>query len=67
MVGDNILIYETDPIKQIVGIANVIEKKEDNSFKFKKVKHFFNPLSLDEFNNIKDLITMEFFTNDLGK
>ena len=59
-VGDKIIVYESTPVKEIVGMAVVVSKEEDNSFSFKKLEQFANTISYDEIRQYDELKNMEF-------
>ena len=60
-VGDKLIVYESTPIKSIVGLAEVTTKFDNNNFSFKKIEHLINPIPYDLICNIKEIENSEFF------
>ena len=65
-VGDIIIAYESNPVKSIVGLAEVTSKKEDNSFEFKKTEHLLNTIKYSEIIDTPELKEMEYAKNAQG-
>lgn len=64
--GDIIVVYESSPKKEIVGLAEVISKDEDNNITFKKLEQFVNTIPYKTILEIEDLKNMEFIVNPQG-
>lgn len=65
-IGDVLIAYEANPVKAITGLCEVTNKKEDNSFTFKKTEQFLNPIPYSDVISIKELKNMELLKNSNG-
>lgn len=65
-VGDIIIAYESTPIKSISGLCEITNKEPDNSFTFKKIEHFLNPIPYSDVIAIEELKNMECLKNAQG-
>ena len=63
---DEVIAYETTPVKAIVGICKVYEPLENNTITFRKVEQFAHPIPFKDIKDIPELQEMEYFKNNQG-
>lgn len=64
-VGDIVIGYESNPVKQIVAIARVSAKQDDKVF-FKKIEGLTSPIDYTVLKDCPELKNMEYFHNPQG-
>lgn len=65
-VGDMIIGYESNPVKQIVAICRISAKQDDNALFFKKVEGLASPIDYATLRECSELAHMEYFRNPQG-
>ncbi len=63
--GDLIIGYESNPVKQIVALAQVIDNANDK-LEFKKIEGLESPIDLNDLKLYQELENMEFLQNPNG-
>lgn len=64
--GEKVIVYESNPIKQIVALAEVLEAQENNQVYFKKLEDLHIPIDYQVIKNSPELEDMEFNLNPNG-
>lgn len=64
--GDKVICYESNPTKQILGLAIVSKESDDSHIYFEKLEAFTNPIDYADVKACKELKSMEFFANPNG-
>jgi len=64
--GDPVIVYESYPVKQIVGIAKVAQENDGEKLYFEKVEGLTVPIDYDILRKCPELEKMEFFSNPQG-
>ena len=64
-VGDMIIGYESNPVKQVVALARV-KKQDDKKLCFEKVEGLSTPIDYATLKSCPELAQMEYFTNPQG-
>ena len=64
--GDMILTYESWPVKQVVGIAQVARENDGQTLSFRKIESFANPIDYATLKDCQELANMEYFVNPQG-
>lgn len=65
-IGDEVLAYETTPVKAIVGICKVDKSLKNNAITFRKIEQFAHPIPFKNIKDIPELKEMEYFKNNQG-
>lgn len=64
--GDIVVCYESNPTKQILGLAEISKSNDGKNIYIKKLESFVNPINYAEFKEIEELKGMEFLVNPNG-
>lgn len=64
--GDKVICYETNPSKQITGLAIVSRENDGQRIWFEKVESLMTPIPWADFKDNEDLAKMEFLANRNG-
>ena len=64
--GDIIIGYEANPVKQVVALAQVIDKNDGEKLPFIKTEGLSVPIDYAQLKAVPELEDMEFFTNPNG-
>ncbi len=64
--GDLVIGYESNPVKQIVGIATVSKEQDGESLYFRKVEGLSTPIDYQTLKACQELTNMEYFVNPQG-
>lgn len=65
-VGDLVVGYESNPVKQIVALATVVAEQDEHQVVFQKVEDLSVPLDYQELLEVKELEQMEYFAKPRG-
>ena len=65
-VGDMIIGYESNPVKQVVAIGRVSEKQDGEKLLFEKVEGLTSPIDYATLKGCPELENMEYFQNPQG-
>lgn len=65
-VGDIVVCYESNPTKQILGLAEISKSNDGENIFFKKTESLVNPINYSDFKDLKELEKMEFLINSNG-
>lgn len=65
-VGDMVIGYESNPVKQIVAIAKVSQENDGENLYFEKVESLVNPIDYSTLKECEELAHMEYFVNPQG-
>lgn len=65
-VGDIIIGYESNPVKQIVAIGRVIAEQDGEKLIFEKVEGLTSPIDYATLKECPELANMEYFQNPQG-
>lgn len=65
-VGDIIIGYESNPVKQIVALAKIAKDRDDKQIYFEKVESLETPIDYATLKNCQELEKMEYFVNPQG-
>lgn len=65
-VGDKVICYETNPTKQITGLATVSKESDGKRIYFKKEKTLTSPIDFSVIKSEPELTGMEFLVNPNG-
>ena len=65
-VGDPIIGYESNPVKQVVALAEVSAEQDGEKIGFKKTESLTSPISYAELKECPELEHMEYFQNPQG-
>ncbi len=64
--GDPIIGYESNPVKQVVALAKVLQKTDGVSLSFEKVESLVTPIDYATLKNYPELESMEYFISPQG-
>lgn len=64
--GDVIIGYESNPIKQIVALGEIVSSSDGKEIAFKKTETLTNPVDYKDLKELPDLQGLEFFVNPNG-
>lgn len=64
--GDMVIGYESNPVKQIVAIAQIVRENDGENLYFKKVEGLANPVDYATLKECQELAHMEYFVNPQG-
>lgn len=64
--GDRVVCYESNPTKQILGLALVSRKSDGHTIEFVKTETFVSPIDYATVKEVAELQQMEFMTNSNG-
>lgn len=64
--GDKVICYESNPTKQIIGLATVSKANDGKQIYFKKQETLLSPIDLSVVKTIPELANMEFLLNPNG-
>lgn len=64
--GDMVIGYESNPVKQVVGIAVVSKEQDGESLYFRKVEGLSTPIDYQTLKACPELANMEYFVNPQG-
>lgn len=64
--GDLIIVYESNPIKAVVGLAKVVESPRKDELWFQKIEGLAVPIDYKMLQSMPELEGMEFFANPQG-
>lgn len=64
--GDCVICYESNPTKQILGLACVSRKSDGHTIEFVKTETFTSPIDYATIKDVAELQNMEFLTNSNG-
>lgn len=64
--GDMVIGYESNPVKQIVAIAQIVRENDGENLYFKKVEGLANPVDYSTLKAYQELAHMEYFANPQG-
>ncbi len=65
-VGDVVIGYESNPVKQIVALAEVAREQDGETILIKKTENLENPIDYQVLKESEELANMEFFANTRG-
>jgi 5-methylcytosine-specific restriction protein B len=65
-VGDMIIGYESNPVKQVVAIGRIIAEQDGSKLVFEKVEGFSTPIDYTTLKECPELDRMEYFQNPQG-
>lgn len=65
-VGDLLIGYESNPVKQIVALGRITAEHDDKSIMFEKTEGLVNPVDYSVLKECSELEKMEFFQNPNG-
>lgn len=65
-VGDIVIGYESNPVKQIVALAEIAEAQDGETILIRKTENLENPIDYQELKDSEELVDMEFFANTRG-
>lgn len=65
-VGDVVIGYESNPVRQIVAIGRVSAEQDGEKLFFEKVETLFSPIDYAVFKECPELENMEYFRNPQG-
>lgn len=65
-VGDMVIGYESNPVKQIVAIGQISAEQDGEQIYFEKVEGLTNPIDYQTLRNYTELEKMEYFINPQG-
>ena len=65
-VGDVLVVYESTPVKAIVGLAEIVSKDADNNITFTKTEQLVNTIPYKDVLENQDLVDMEYLKNQQG-
>ena len=65
-IGDTVICYESDPIKQVVALAEIAQAQDGERILIKKIENLENPIDFQELRDYEELSDMEFFVNTRG-
>lgn len=64
--GDMVIGYESNPVKQIVAIAQIVRENDGENLYFKKIEGLTNPVDYSTLKACQELAHMEYFVNPQG-
>lgn len=64
--GDMIIGYESNPVKQVVALAQITAEQDGERLYFKKVETLASPIDYDVLKGCTELKNMEYFQNSQG-
>lgn len=64
--GDLIIGYESNPVKKIVALAEIVTGNDGEKITFKKTETLAEPIDFQSFKDIPELQSMEFLVNPNG-
>ena len=64
--GDMVIGYESNPVKQVVGIATISKEQDGKSLYFRKVEGLNTPIDYQTLKACPELANMEYFINAQG-
>ena len=64
--GDNLIGYESNPVKQIVALGRITGEQDGQKIYFEKTEGLVNPIDYSTLKNCPELEKMEFFQNPNG-
>lgn len=64
--GDIVICYESNPIKKIVGIAQIISENDGEVIEFEKIETLVSPIDYSLIKDCEELENMEFLKNPNG-
>lgn len=64
--GDEIICYESTPVKQIVGIGRITKENDGERIYFEKVENLISTIDLATLQGCPELQQMEYFVNPQG-
>lgn len=65
-VGDIVIGYESNPVKQVVAIAKVIQENDGQEIYFQKIEGLSTPIDYSTLKECPELANMEYFINPNG-
>lgn len=65
-VGDIVIGYESNPVKQVVAIAKVIQENDGQEIYFQKIEGLSTPIDYSTLKECPKLANMEYFINPNG-
>ena len=65
-VGDIVIGYESNPVKQIVALAKITQEEDGETIQIKKTENLENPIDYQILKDCEELSDMEFFANTRG-
>ena len=65
-VGDYVICYESNPVKQIVALGKIVRENDGKDIIFEKVETLSTPIDYSSFKDCVELQSMEFLTNATG-
>ena len=65
-VGDNLIGYESNPVKQIVALGKISDEQDGEKIYFEKTEGLVNPIDYATLKACPELEKMEFFQNPNG-
>lgn len=64
--GDMVIGYESNPVKQVVALAQVVRENDGENLYFKKIEEFVEPIDYTTLKDCTELSEMECFVNPQG-
>lgn len=65
-VGDFVICYESNPVKQVVALAKVMQEQDGQSIYFEKIEGLNSPIDYATLKEASELEKMEYFVNPQG-
>jgi 5-methylcytosine-specific restriction protein B len=65
-VGDMVIGYESNPVKQIVALGKICGVQNEKNLYFEKIESLTTPLDYSYLKNFAELATMEYFISPYG-
>lgn len=64
--GDKIIGYESNPVKKIVALGEIVSGSDGEKITFRKTEALANPIDYQDLKDMPELEQMEFFVNPNG-
>ena len=64
--GDMVIVYESNPVKQVVAIGRVSAEQDGQQIYFEKVEGLTSPIDYQTLKSFSELEKMEYFVNPQG-
>ena len=64
--GDIVIGYESNPVKQIVALGEIVESSDGEKIAFQKTEALATPVDYQDLKAMPELENMEFFVNPNG-
>lgn len=65
-LGDKVLCYETNPVKQIVALGEISKEHDGQTIEIRKLENLENPIDYLTLRESEELTSLEFFVNPNG-